>query len=67
MLMRCLEIVKPVRCVVPDYDGYLRLPEPGDYVMRNGKPWFFSLMRQPARFRDMLEQEGIALPPCKKD
>ncbi|KJA17104.1 hypothetical protein HYPSUDRAFT_219079 [Hypholoma sublateritium FD-334 SS-4] len=59
LLMRYLDTVEPVRCVVPRYDGYIGHPEPGAYIMRGGRPWFHPLKRSSGKFRDMMEQEGI--------
>ncbi|KJA17117.1 hypothetical protein HYPSUDRAFT_1044507 [Hypholoma sublateritium FD-334 SS-4] len=59
LLLRCLEIVQPIECVVPGYDGHVYPPSPGEYVMRNGRPWYHRLLRQEEKFRDMMEQEGI--------
>ena len=59
LFLKCPETVEPIKCVIPGYDGYIHPPEPGEYVMRKGRPWYYQLMRQEERFRDMMEQEGF--------
>lgn len=59
LIVKCLEIVEPVECIVPSYDGHVRQPTPGAYMMCGGKIWRFPLKRYLDTFRDMMEQEGL--------
>ena len=59
LVLKCLDIIDPIKCVAPDYDGYIGLPRPGSYHTRAGKLWCFPLKRKLDIFRDMMEQEGI--------
>ena len=59
LILKCLEIVEPVKCIVPDYDGHVREPTPGNYMMSGGKLWRLPLNRYLKTFRDMMEQEGL--------
>lgn len=59
LLLKCLETVEPIKCVIPGYDGYIHPPARGEYVIRKGRPWYYRLMRQEETFRDMMEQEGV--------
>ncbi|KJA23472.1 hypothetical protein HYPSUDRAFT_66378 [Hypholoma sublateritium FD-334 SS-4] len=59
LLLKCLDIIDPVECVMPNYDGFVEQPTPGSYHTRGGKLWHIPLMRHLDTFRNMMEQEGL--------
>lgn len=59
LLLKCLDIIDPVECVTPNYDGFIKQPTPGGYHTRGGKLWYTPLIRHLDTFHDMMEQEGL--------
>ncbi|KAF8962132.1 hypothetical protein BDZ97DRAFT_1159615 [Flammula alnicola] len=53
LLVRILDIIKPVQCVIDDYDNYIAFPEAGAFVSKMSKkkdqyrPWHYSLNSRP--------------------
>jgi hypothetical protein len=37
VVLRILEIITPVKCVIPSYDGYIRFPEAGRLHQRQNR------------------------------
>lgn len=50
--MRVLETLTPIKCLLPDYDGWLKAPKAGEPLSKKAKDhsgydtWFYPLKRR---------------------